>query len=179
AIAGVTYVVDGLEVTFDATVSGTAPIAFAWDFGDGNTSDVEDPVHVYEAGGDYTVTLIVSNDCGEDTWTGEVTVCDPVSGLDFSWLPAMPAVNDEILFTATAMGTPPITFAWDFGDGTTGAGITATHAYTMAGDYVVTLTATNCDGTGSAVITDTVTVAEAPVTMWRVFLPVVMKGYLP
>lgn len=36
-----------------------------WDFGDGNTSTEKDPVHVYESGGTYTVTLTASNSLGE------------------------------------------------------------------------------------------------------------------
>ena len=38
-----------------------------WDFGDGNTSDKERPVHTYEEDGTYTVTLTVSNPYGSDT----------------------------------------------------------------------------------------------------------------
>jgi len=73
-IDSVTYTVNGLEVTFDATVSGAAPFTFAWDFGDGYTSALEDPVHTYADTGCYQVTLTVSNECGEATWTEQICV---------------------------------------------------------------------------------------------------------
>ena len=44
---------------FAADASGTPDLTFSWDFGDGNTSTVEDPTHVYAAPGTYTVTLEV------------------------------------------------------------------------------------------------------------------------
>ncbi len=72
-IVSVDYVVTGLQVAFDATVTGTLPLTYTWDFGDGATANVEDPVHTYAVGGCYTVTLVVDNGCGPDTWTG--TAC--------------------------------------------------------------------------------------------------------
>jgi uncharacterized repeat protein (TIGR01451 family) len=73
-IADVTYTTNGLEVTFDATATGAAPLTFAWDFGDGYTSNLEDPVHTYAETGCYAVTLTVSNGCGEATWSAQVCV---------------------------------------------------------------------------------------------------------
>jgi len=40
--------------------------AWAWDFGDENTSDEQNPLHVYETAGTYSVTLTVTNAAGED-----------------------------------------------------------------------------------------------------------------
>src|SRR5690606_11291386 len=42
---------------------------FHWDFGDGNTSSVDSPNHIYATSGTYTITLIVTNECGADTTT--------------------------------------------------------------------------------------------------------------
>jgi len=47
-----------LVVAFTPVVEETA-ISFAWDFGDGTTSDEADPVHVYKAAGTYSVSLTV------------------------------------------------------------------------------------------------------------------------
>ncbi|MDP6908476.1 MAG: PKD domain-containing protein, partial [Flavobacteriales bacterium] len=51
-----------------------------WDFGDGNTSSEESPTHVYDAPGDYTVTLTVFNDCGSATVTVYVSTIN--TGID-------------------------------------------------------------------------------------------------
>ena len=82
--------------------------------------------------------------------------CDPVAELDFDYLPALPLVGEVIAFTGTATGTAPIAFTWDLGDGALAGGITATHAYTAAGVYTVTLAAENCGGTATAEHTVTV-----------------------
>lgn len=74
SITDVTYMTDTLQVTFDATVDGVGPFTYAWDFGDSNTSDLEDPVHSYADEGCYTVTFTAINDCAIDVWSDEVCV---------------------------------------------------------------------------------------------------------
>src|SRR5690606_14443942 len=56
-------------------------------------------------------------------------------------------------FSANVSGDTPITYSWDFGDGSTGTGATPSHTYTEAGTYTVTLTATNANGTDTRTIT--------------------------
>lgn len=60
------------EFAFTDTTSGT-PVSWSWDFGDSNTSTLQNPVHAYATSGVYTATLIVVNACGvADTTTREV-----------------------------------------------------------------------------------------------------------
>ncbi|NNE70082.1 MAG: PKD domain-containing protein, partial [Rhodothermales bacterium] len=51
------------NVSFSANTSGSAPMSYSWDFGDGNTSTSSNPSHTYSEAGTYTVTLEVTN-CG-------------------------------------------------------------------------------------------------------------------
>lgn len=54
--------------------------AWAWDFGDGNTSTQQDPSHTFSSAGTYTVCLVVTNVCGDqDTVCQQVTVCDALT----------------------------------------------------------------------------------------------------
>ncbi|MCX5770294.1 MAG: cellulase family glycosylhydrolase [Candidatus Hydrogenedentes bacterium] len=75
-----------LTVQFtDESVLGALPIeTWHWDFGDGGESDEPNPVHVYEAPGEYPVSLTVSTATGSDTWTRvnyiQVMVVMPVLG---------------------------------------------------------------------------------------------------
>ncbi len=57
-----------LSVQFTDT-STHAPTQWTWDFGDGNQSSSQNPLHVYTVEGIYTVSLTVSNSEGSDTNT--------------------------------------------------------------------------------------------------------------
>ncbi len=75
-------------------------------------------------------------------------------------------VSDVVNFTASA--TDPngdaLSYQWQFGDGATGVGSPATHAYTAAGTYTANVTALDGKGGISPVRSVTVTVNERPVT---------------
>jgi serine protease len=67
-----------LTVTFtDASSNG--PTSWSWNFGDGGTSTVQNPSHVYTTAGSYTVALTATNAYGSNTLTktGYVTVTTP------------------------------------------------------------------------------------------------------
>ena len=58
------------------------PTSWAWDFGDGSTSTLQNPVHTYTEAGVYTVSLTASNAFGTDTLVkeGYITVMGPIGG---------------------------------------------------------------------------------------------------
>ncbi len=58
----------GVSVTFESFAAGDIT-SYLWEFGDGMTSTAEDPVHVYTATGDYTVSLTVNGTAGPATTT--------------------------------------------------------------------------------------------------------------
>ncbi|MEO1270876.1 MAG: PKD domain-containing protein, partial [Myxococcota bacterium] len=140
-----------LLVDFTATVTdGNAPLSFAWEFGDGNTSEQEDPSHSYIEAGVYTVTLTVTDNDGDiatDTLTIEVEAdtlpeaiasADPTDGQ--APLPVNFACN-------TATGNTPFTFTWDFGDRSpTVSMANPSHTYHEAGSYEATCTVTDGNG---------------------------------
>ena len=57
-----------LTVDFSNTSTGTAPLTYAWDFGDGGTSTEATPTHTYNPG-TWTVTLTATNAAGSNTMT--------------------------------------------------------------------------------------------------------------
>ena len=67
-----------LVVTFEDT-STAEPTTWYWDFGDGDTSTEQNPLHTYTIAGTYIVTLTVSNTAGEDTASqaNAITVYEP------------------------------------------------------------------------------------------------------
>lgn len=62
---------DGIIFT---TNNSTGATTYSWDFGDGDGSNEENPIHVYDEDGTYTITLTAENDCGTSTTTFEVSV---------------------------------------------------------------------------------------------------------
>ena len=84
----------------------------------------------------------------------------------FSASPADPDPGESITFDASASvdnGGPIAAYQWDFDDGTTASGETATHSYTAAGTYTVTLTVVDDDGaTDTATSTYVVSSRRAP-----------------
>jgi len=159
---------------FSATpVSGIAPmdVAFtnlssgdwttsSWSFGDGTTSSLDNPTHQYTAGGTYTVSLTVSGPGGTDneTKTGYITVCDPVSA-NFSGTPVSGVAPLGVTFTNLSSGDWS-TSSWNFGDGATSTLANPTHTYTTAGVYSVSLTVSGPGGTDTETKTDYITVYE-------------------
>ena len=62
----------------DASVGSIT--AWSWDFGDGGTSDLQNPSHIYSTSGVYTVSLVIIGDMGTKTKVSDqlITVTDPV-----------------------------------------------------------------------------------------------------
>lgn len=78
--ASFTHFETALTVSF-ANTSANAT-SYLWDFGNGQTSTLPNPTHTYATDGIYTVTLIASNNCGDDTTTvtidlNSVATADP------------------------------------------------------------------------------------------------------
>ncbi len=117
-----------------------------WDFGDGSgTSILQNPVHTYTTPGEYTVTLIATNNGCPDTAirNNYITVLPPSAAFTFA---ANCASRTEFQFTdmsTTDPALPPLTWDWDFGDGTTSTAQNPLHNFPSLGTYNVTLTVTN------------------------------------
>ena len=137
-----------LTVTFTDKSTGN-PTTWDWDFGDGNVSTDKNPVHIYTSAGTYTTTLTVSNADGAASKDGTITVLqstEPVVPVaDFTSNVASGNAPLTVSFTDTSTGSPTA-WSWDFGDGTTSTDQNPVYTYTSAGDYTVTLTASNANG---------------------------------
>jgi PKD repeat protein len=158
----------GQTVNFDASSSsdpdGTI-VNYFWSFGDGETENQTGgftTIHSYTSEGSYNVTLTVTdNDQLIFTTTKTITVSPPpkeTPEASFTYSPLNPEANETITFYASGSSDPDgtiVNYFWSFGDGTTGAGITATHSYTLDGTYTVTLTVTDNDAL-TATTTETI-----------------------
>ncbi len=75
-LADFSFQVQNLGYTFAFTNLSQFGSSYLWDFGDGTSSSDFAPVHTYQAGDSYTVSLIVTNDCGSADYTTTLTVTD-------------------------------------------------------------------------------------------------------
>ena len=147
------YTLDGIPVEFDASESSGVQLTYDWDFGDGWTGSGITPTHTYSVEGTYEVTLTVTDKFEvSGTLTKPVTVTGttgnspPVASFTYS--------STELTCDFDASGSydpdGSITaYAWDFGDESTGSGVTTTHTYSAEGTYEVTLTVTDNEGATS------------------------------
>ncbi|NUQ64348.1 MAG: PKD domain-containing protein [Pirellulales bacterium] len=172
---------DGVEdvpvVTFDASASTDPdgdPLTYLWNFGDGSTATGIAPQHTYLWGGEFTVTLTVDDGKGGSnaaittatiTEVNDAPVANP--GGPYSALVSQPITFDGSASydydnqDGTSANEQTLTYTWDFGDGATGSGETASHAYAAVGDYTATLTVS--DGVAASTATVMVSVTETPV----------------
>jgi PKD repeat protein len=157
-------------ITFDATASydpDGSIVSYFWDFGDGATAAGSRVTKRYSAAGTYTVTLTVTDNRGATNSASQtITVTSPnrppVASFTFS--PANPNPGDTVTFDASASSDPDgsiVSYSWNFGDGNTASGVTATHVYASAGTYTVTLTVRDNQGATS---TAQKTIQVGPVT---------------
>lgn len=138
-------------------VSTSAPgnqiLNWAWNFGDGKTSNIKSPSNTYSTAGTYSVSLIVT-DQGNRTGTLTkqnyivVTTTQPPVA-NFTASPLSGRAPLRVTFTNTSTGT--ITkWAWTFGDNSTSSSRTPSpHTYQSAGTYTVTLEVTGSSGTNT------------------------------
>jgi len=134
-----------LAVSF-ADSSTYTPTAWAWTFGDSNTSTVQNPSHSYTAVGNYTVALTATNAYGNNTNTKNnyITVGNKPAA-NFSGTPTSGTAPLAVSFTDSSTYSPTA-WSWTFGDSNTSTVQNPSHTYSSSGTYTVALTATNAYG---------------------------------
>ncbi len=132
--------------------------SWSWNFGDGATSSQENPSHQYSRAGDYTVSLTVRNDCGDDTETKiEYITVLPSSVSAFTATPTQG--NAPLTVDFTNQSTNATTWEWNFGDGTTSTELHPQYIYPATGQYTVILSTFNECGDDQS--SDVITVTES------------------
>ncbi|MGY1750350.1 PKD domain-containing protein, partial [Modestobacter sp. SYSU DS0511] len=148
--AAFTSSADQLAVSLDGSSSSDLDgrvVSWAWEFGDGATGSGATASHTYAAAGSYPVTLTVTDDQGAtSSTTRTLTVTAPPPNVE----PTAAFTVTTAQLTASLDGSSSsdldgrvVSWAWEFGDGATGSGATASHTYAAAGSYPVTLTVTD------------------------------------
>jgi PKD repeat protein len=138
------YPTEGQVVQFQDSSSGNAA-SFSWDFGDGTTSTEHNPVHIYRNSGFRKITLTASVNGTTKRASRTITVMPATTGATFVFSPTTPGPGQTVQFADTTSETP-VSWRWDFGDGTTSSMKNPSHAYSREGRYTITLVASNSSG---------------------------------
>lgn len=139
------------------------PLAYSLNWGDGvsNTSTTGSFSHMYATGGEFNLTLQVSDGAKQTEKTllwiataPTTTNRPPVACFDIG-------TGTTLNVNANCSSDPdsnPLTYSWDFGDGSSVTGAIATHTYSAAGSYIVKLTVS--DGKATNTLSKTFVVAQ-------------------
>jgi len=127
--------------------SSVLPQSWSWDFDDGSTSNVQNPVHSFSNYQTYTVSLTTTNAACTSTTSLQVT---PVNELpDFTSGKTTVCKMDSVFFYAAGINLNNIKkLVWDFGDGVTDStsGDSVQHIYKQAGNFTVQLSIVDTNG---------------------------------
>lgn len=145
-----------------------------WDFGDGTTSNLSNPQHIYNISGTFNVTLVVFNKlygCSDVKILNALVTVYPSPAASIS-------VNDTATcdpqknFQFNAVMTNAVTWTWLFGDGTQSQAMNPSHVYADTGYFNVSLVMTSSNG-----CTDTVTSNKLIHIKWNPVPPVTISSY--
>ena len=147
---------DGIIQFTDASFSNGAGniVNWNWDFDDptsgiNNTSNLNNPSHIYSNPGAYMVRQMVtnSNNCKDSIY--KVVLVNPHPPVDFTYFGQ--CEDSPTQFTAMVNGSTITQYSWQFGDGFSSNLANPQHIYTNPGTYSATLTVTETNGCSSSV----------------------------
>ncbi len=124
------------------TPLGTNINSWKWDFGDGNTSNQQNPKYVYRSPGTYTVILTVGTDKGCKKVIVKPNYITIAQGVVPSFSYSNPDVCSApvtINFTNNSTGPGNLSYNWSFGDGGSTTTTNPVYSYNVNGNYRVSL----------------------------------------
>jgi PKD repeat protein len=153
-----TYGYPPLTVNF-TDLSTDVVNTWEWDFGDGNTSDLQNPSNVYTEGGQYAVRLKITGPGGSDSIVKQnyIEVLFNAPTAEFIGTPTSGFAPLEVQFTDLSVDSVS-SWLWFFGDGEVAFVQNPLHTYEMAGTYTVTLQISGPGGSADMEKIDYITV---------------------
>ena len=160
------------QANFSFASAGGSSIQFAdqslgqanhwkWTFGDGTTSNLQNPLHSFLQGGSYTVCLSIYNSMTQcaDSVCKSVFVSQPAAcQADFY---ANVQNNGSVMFSDSSSGNI-LSWQWNFGDGHMSTLKNPSHQYALPGIYLVCLTAYGANPNCYSVKCDTISIPTNP-----------------
>ncbi|HKC35498.1 MAG TPA: PKD domain-containing protein, partial [Chitinophagaceae bacterium] len=145
-----------IQFTDQSTVSSGGGIitSWSWNFGDGVTSNSQNPSHTYTAAGFYTVSLLITSSTGCQGFTSIGRYIRIINGIDADFIYSQPTTCQgpfSVSFQDQSSGPGNLTYVWNFGNVSPSSTLSnPTTIYASPGTYPVQLTVQSdlgCNGT--------------------------------
>ncbi len=161
-IAGFSASPNGPSVQFTNSSTGSG-VTYAWNFGDGQTSQAQNPSHTYSAPGIYNVGLTVNNACGTSTVSNLITISDYLPIAEFNANITSGCAPLAVAYTDISVGQIT-SWEWSFpgGNPATSAMQNPVVTYNNAGIYSASLIVENAWGSNDVSQSDLITVNNVP-----------------
>lgn len=127
--------------TFRGFVTGfEQPVTWAWNFGDGNTSNLAQPTNTYTVAGVYPVTLVITtaSGCRDSVTMTRAIIAGDRPTLMYDVLPRVACASNAVNFRDSTAGAT--SWLWQFGDGSFSTQQNPSHLYQDTGRFTVKLT---------------------------------------
>ena len=160
-VPGFTYVINGQEVSF--TNASTNANSYTWDFGDGNGSVDDNPVHTFAADGIYTVTLSATNDCGTNSISEDIIISVGAPIALFEVDAQSDCAPTEVTYLNLSSANAD-SYLWSFPGGVPSSSTEENPVvtYSNAGTYFASLTVTNANGSDTYELDEAITIYAEP-----------------
>ncbi|MFA6923740.1 MAG: PKD domain-containing protein [Bacteroidales bacterium] len=144
---------------FNSTSSSSNINNWVWDFGDGTTSNIQNPSHIYSTTGTFNVCLTVSEISNQQNVVCSDAYCNTIvigngqnnCNADIYLVQDSSGTNSLLWYAYPSVtGTAPFSYLWDFGDGSTSTLQYPSHTYATPGHYNICLTITDANGCSSS-----------------------------
>jgi gliding motility-associated-like protein len=144
-----------LNVQFTDQSGGGTITQWEWNFGDGGTSNSQNPQHTYTVSGTFNVYLKVtsSSGCSKTVFKQQYIKAGTGASADFVYnVPTYCQIPVNVNFTNTSNSEDDSpAYLWDFGDGSTSSIINPSHTYNTSGNFNVKLTIQTSSGCNSTI----------------------------
>ena len=130
---------------------GNSITQWNWNFGDGVTSTLQNPAHVYTVVGNFTPALIVTNNLGLAITASGPPISATLPTVQYTASPTGGFAPLSVQFTSPAVdsgGNATTAWNWNFGDGAGSTLQNPAHVYSAVGNYSPSLMVTNSLGLG-------------------------------
>lgn len=153
--ANYTYAVqypDSLTISFtdQSVTTSNTNLSYFWSFGDGTSSTLQNPTHIFPTYGTYQVCLTIYDTLCQSTYCDDILIgnlpdtTNVPCAANFSFTQSPSTSTNLSTFTFTDLSTGnPTSWLWNFGDGGVSTLQNPSHTYTSNGIYLVTLTITS------------------------------------